>query len=106
MQRNHLLDLNVQARFWDVAGRGTLDICVTVWEKDLMLCYGATPQQPRKDREDMFCAASIRLGLDLCLMGDCMGSFSFSGFSYFCPICHASSAVLINLSEDSQHFSA
>lgn len=39
VQCNHLLDLNtfpftlVQARFWDVAGRGTLDICVTVWEK-------------------------------------------------------------------------
>lgn len=40
----------------------------------------------------MFCI--IRVGLDLCLMGDCMGFFS--GFSYLCPIGHASSAVLMS----------
>lgn len=44
-----------------------------------MLCYGGTPQQLRKDREDMFCAASTRLGLDLCLMDDSTGLFSFLG---------------------------
>lgn len=65
----------VQSRFWDAAYRGTLDICVTVWEKDLMLCYGGTPQQLRKDREGMFCAASIRVGLDLCPMADCYRVF-------------------------------
>lgn len=71
---------------WQCGGKGV----------DLMPCYGGTPQQPRKDREDMFCAASTGLGLDLCLMGDSTGLFSFSGFSYFCPVCHASSAVLMS----------
>lgn len=88
----------VQARFWDVACRGTLGICVRVWEKgvDLVMCYEGTPQQLRKDREDMFCAASIRVGLDLCPIADCTGFFSLLGFSYLCPICHANSAVLMS----------
>lgn len=97
MQCNHLLDLIFShLGTSEVLGcsrqRDTGYLCDSVGKGvDLMPCYEGTPQKLRKDREDMFCAASIRLGLDLCLMGDL---FSFSGFSYVCLICHASSAVL------------
>lgn len=73
--------------------RDTGYLCESVGKGvDLMLCYRGSPQQLRKGREDMFCI--IRVGLDLCLMGDCTGFFS--GSSNLCPIGHASSAVLMS----------
>lgn len=102
MQFNHLLDSNafsfilVQARFGDVTGGGTLDLCDSLGKReDIMSCYRGAPHQQRKDRERMVCAAAIRAGLDLSPMGECKGLLFVLGVSYLCPISHASGAVLI-----------
>lgn len=103
MQCSRLLDSNtfsfilVEARFWDVAGRGTSDLCNSLGKRgDIMSCNRGAPHQQRKNREGMVCAAVVRVGLDLSLMGDCKGLLFVLGFSYFCPISHASSSVLIS----------
>lgn len=92
VQCNHLLDFLSLVFFHSdtskVLGcsrqRDTGHLCDSVGKGvGLMPCYGDTPQQQKKDREDMFCAASIRAGLDLCPMGDCTGFFSFLGLAAF-----------------------
>ena len=103
VQYNHLLNSNtfsfilVQARFWDIAGRGTLDPCDSLEKRgNIMSCYRGVSHPQRKDREGMVCAAAIRVGLDLSPMGDCKGLLFVLGFSYLCLIGHASGAVLIS----------
>lgn len=69
---------------------------MTAWEKggDVMSCYRGVPHQQRKDKEGMVCAAAIRVGLDLSLMGDGKGLFFVLGFSRLWPISHAGGVVL------------